>query len=234
MSKGILGTKVGMTQVFGTDGERIPVTVVQAGPCIVVGTMTQEKHKYSAIKLSFQEFAKPAEGKRARWEKVLSKAEIGVFTKIGQTPARTLREFRVEPKELEGVKVGDQIKVDLFKGGDLVDVVGISKGHGFAGVVFKHGMKGQGAPQSHGAHEVHRHQGAIGQRKTPGRTYKGKHMPGHMGVIRVTVQNLAVVSVDLENNLILIRGALPGANGALLTIKPAVKSVARAAHAAGK
>jgi large subunit ribosomal protein L3 len=230
MSKGILGTKVGMTQVFGADGERIPVTVVQAGPCTVIGTMTPEKHKYAAIKVSFREFEKPAEGKKARWEKVLSKAEIGVFTKVGQTPARVIREFRVEPKDLDGIKVGDQLKADLFKAGDLVDVSGITKGHGFAGVMFRHNMAGTGAPQSHGAHEVHRHMGAVGQRKTPGRTFKGKRMPGHMGVTKCTVQNLTVVNVDLENNLVLIKGALPGPNGAVLTLKPAVKTVIRKAQ----
>jgi large subunit ribosomal protein L3 len=232
VSKSIFGTKVGMTQVFGTDGERIPVTVVQAGPCTVIGTCTLEKHKYSAIRVAFREFDKPAEGRKPRWEKVQSKAEYGVFTKLGLTPARVIREMRVEPAELEGVKVGDKITADLFKGGDLVDVTGITKGHGFAGVVFRHKMAGQGAPQSHGAHEVHRHMGAIGQRKTPGRTYKNKRMPGHMGVTQRTIQNLSVVSVDSENNLVLIKGALPGANGTLLTIRPAVKAAARKANRA--
>jgi large subunit ribosomal protein L3 len=219
-----------MTQVFGADGERIPVTVVQAGPCTVIGTMTEEKNKYSAIRVSLNEFAKPAEGKKPRWEKVQTKAEWGVFTKLGLTPARVIREMRVLPGELEGVKVGDKITADLFKGGDLVDVSGITKGHGFAGVVFRHKMSGQGAPQSHGAHEVHRHMGAIGQRKTPGRTYKNKRMPGHMGVTRRTTQNLTVVSVDVENHLVLIKGALPGANGSLVNIRHAVKSAARKAH----
>lgn len=223
MAKQILGKKVGMTQVFSADGERIPVTVIQAGPCTVIGTMTQEKHKYTAVKVAFDEFAKPAEGKKPRWEKVMSKAEIGVFTKVGQTPARVVREFRVEPKELDGVKVGDQIKADIFKAGEMIDVTGITKGHGFAGVMFRHNMAGNGAPQSHGAHEYHRHQGAIGQRKTPGRTYKGKRMPGHMGVVRCTVQNLSVVDVDTANNLILIKGAVPGPNGGVISIRPAVK-----------
>jgi large subunit ribosomal protein L3 len=223
MAKQILGKKVGMTQVFGTDGERIPVTVIQAGPCTVIGTMTMEKHKYSAVKIAYDEFAKPAEGKKPRWEKVMSKAEIGVFTKVGQTPARVVREFRMDPKEVEAFKVGDQIKAEIFAAGEMIDVTGITKGHGFAGVMFRHNMAGNGAPQSHGAHEYHRHQGAIGQRKTPGRTYKGKRMPGHMGVIRCTVQNLSVVQVDAENNLILIRGAVPGPAGGLISIRPAVK-----------
>jgi large subunit ribosomal protein L3 len=232
VSKSILGTKVGMTQVFGADGERIPVTVVQAGPCTVIGTRTPEENKYAAIRISFQEFAKPAEGKRGRWEKVLSKAEVGVFTKVGLTPARTIREIRVAPADLEGVKVGDKITADFLKSGDLVDVSGITKGKGFMGVVVRHNMAGMGAPQSHGAHEVHRHMGAVGQRKTPGRTYKNKHMPGHMGQTRTTVQNLSVVNVDLENNLVLIKGALPGANGTLVTIRPAVKASARKGHQA--
>ena len=229
MKKQILGKKVGMTQVFGEDGARIPVTVVEAGPCTIIGTLTEEKNKYSALKISFDEFAKPAEGKKPRWEKVLSKAEVGVFTKAGQTPARVVRELRVQPKDLEGFKVGDQIKVDIFAKGDVVDVTGITKGHGFAGVMFRHNMAGMGAPQSHGAHEYHRHQGAIGQRKTPGRTYKNKRMPGHMGVVKCTVQNLTVVDVDAGHNLILIKGALPGANGAVLTIRSAVKAPAAAA-----
>lgn len=229
--KGILGTKVGMTQIFNAAGERIPVTVVEAKPNTIIGTCTPEKHTYSALRVSFGEFAKPAEGRKPRWEKLLTKAEIGVFTKAGVTPAKTIREFRVEPSELEGVKVGDQIKVDLFKTGDLVDVHGITKGHGFAGVMFRHNMAGNGAPQSHGAHEYHRHQGAIGQRKTPGRVYKGKRMPGHMGVVRCTVQNLEVVGVDAANHLLLIRGALPGANGAMVTVLPSRKSAAKARHA---
>ena len=229
MAKQILGKKVGMTQVFGPDGGRIPVTVVEAGPCTILGTLTPEKNKYSAIKIGFDEFPKPAEGRKPRWEKILSKAEQGVFTKAGQTPTRVVREFRVEANELEAVKPGDQIKADIFKAGDMVDVTGISKGHGFAGVMFRHNMAGNGAPQSHGAHEYHRHQGAIGQRKTPGRTYKGKRMPGHMGVVKCTVQNLTVVDVDADNNLILIKGALPGANGTLLTLRSAVKAPAQSA-----
>lgn len=222
-SKQILGKKVGMTQVFGADGERIPVTVVEAGPCTVIGTLTPEKNKYSAVKVAFDAFPKPAEGKKPRWEKVLSKAEVGVFTKAGQTPHRVVREFRVKAEELANYKVGDQIKADLFKAGELIDVTGISKGHGFAGVMFRHNMAGMGAPQSHGAHEYHRHVGAVGQRKTPGRTYKNKRMPGHMGVVRITVQNLAVVQVDAESNLILVKGAIPGANGAVVSLRPAVK-----------
>ncbi|MBS2030847.1 MAG: 50S ribosomal protein L3 [Deltaproteobacteria bacterium] len=224
MKKQILGKKVGMTQVFGEDGSRIPVTVVEAGPCTVIGHLTEEKNKYSAIKVSFDEFAKPAEGKKPRWEKVMSKAEVGAFTKAGQTPARVVREFRVQPKELEGFAIGSQLKAEIFAKGEMVDVSGITKGHGFAGVMFRHNMSGMGAPQSHGAHEYHRHQGAIGQRKTPGRTYKNKRMPGHMGVVKRTVQNLTVVDVDAANNLILIKGALPGANGTVLTIRSAVKA----------
>jgi large subunit ribosomal protein L3 len=224
MAKQILGKKVGMTQIFDEAGGRVPVTVIEAGPCTILGTQTPEKNKYSALKVAFDEFPKPAEGKKSRAEKVLSKAELGVFLKAGQAPARVVREFRVDAKELEGVKPGDQIKVDIFAKGDLIDVSGITKGHGFAGVMFRHNMAGMGAPQSHGAHEYHRHQGAIGQRKTPGRTYKGKRMPGHMGVVKCTVQNLTVAGVDAENNLLLIKGAVPGANGAIITIRSAVKT----------
>lgn len=228
--KQILGKKVGMTQVFGAGGARIPVTVVEAGPCTIIATLTPEKNKYSALKVAFDEFPAAAEGKRSRAEKVLNKPELGVFTKSGQKPARVIREFRVTADEVGAAKVGDQIKADVFKAGDVVDVSGITKGHGFAGVVFRHNMAGNGAPQSHGAHEYHRHQGAIGQRKTPGRTFKGLKMPGHMGVTKTTVQNLTVVDVDVEKNLILIRGAVPGANGAVVTIRSAVKASGRAAH----
>lgn len=231
MAKQILGKKVGMTQIFGDDGGRIPVTVVEAGPCTILGTLTPEKNKYAALKVAFDEFPKPAEGKKPRWEKLLTKAEVGAFTKAGQTPARVVREFRVDAAALEGVKPGDQIKVDIFEKGERIDVTGITKGHGFAGVMFRHNMAGMGAPQSHGAHEYHRHQGAIGQRKTPGRTYKGKRMPGHMGVVKRTVQNLTVAGVDAENNLLLIRGAVPGANGAIITIRSAVKTPAKRSHA---
>lgn len=224
--KQILGKKVGMTQVFGADGARIPVTVVEAGPCTVIGTLTPEKNKYAALKVAFDEFPKAAEGKKSRAEKLMTKAELGVFTKVGQQPARVVREFRVTADEVAAAKVGDQIKADVFKAGDVVDVTGITKGHGFAGVMFRHNFAGMGAPQSHGAHEYHRHQGAIGQRKTPGRTFKGLKMPGHMGVVKCTVQNLQVVQVDADNNLILIRGAVPGAPGTLITIRTAVKSKA--------
>ena len=228
--KGIIGTKVGMTQVFGADGERIPVTIVEASPLTVIAKMTPEKNKYSAVRVAFGAFPTAAEGKKPRWEKVRSKAENGVFTKLNQTPQKFVREIRLDAKELDAINVGDQIKVDMFSAGQVVDVVGTSKGHGFAGVMFRHNMAGTGAPQSHGAHEVHRHMGAVGQRKTPGRVYKGKRMPGHMGVVRITVQNLKVVSVDSENHLLAIKGAIPGPNGALVTVKPAVKTAARASN----
>jgi len=226
MKKQILGKKVGMTQIFDAHGGRIPVTIIEAGPCTILGLQTPEKHKYAAVKVGFDAFPAPAEGKKSRAEKLRSKAELGVFTKAGVAPTRVTRELRVDPSALEGFKVGEAIKVDIFKEGELVDVTGISKGHGFAGVMFRHNMAGNGAPHSHGAHEYHRHQGAIGQRKTPGRTYKGKRMPGHMGVVKTTVQNLRVAGVDAENNLLLIRGAVPGANGALITIRNAVKAPA--------
>ncbi|MBI5547859.1 MAG: 50S ribosomal protein L3 [Deltaproteobacteria bacterium] len=215
MAKGMLGTKVGMTQIFAEDGTTIPVTVVQAGPCVVIDKATPERNEYSAVKVGFLS----AEEKR------LSKAEAGVFKKAGVPASKVVREFRLEAKEAEALKVGDQIKIDIFRKGQFVDVTGISKGKGFQGVMRRHNMKGA-ARDSASSHEHHRHIGAVGQRKTPGKVWKGKRLPGHMGVDQVTVQNLQVVEIDLENNVLLIRGALPGHKNGLVEIYPSAKNKA--------
>jgi large subunit ribosomal protein L3 len=212
MAKGILGTKIGMTQIFVEDGTVVPVTIVQAGPCVVVDKATPERNQYSAIKVGFQEVL----------EKRLSKAEAGVFKKAGVASFRTVREFRVDAKEAESVAVGGEIKVDIFRRGQFVDVTGITKGRGFQGVVRRWNMKGA-ARDSASTHEHHRHIGAIGQRKTPGKVWKGKHLPGHYGVERVTIQNLQIVEVDVENQLLLIRGGIPGHKNSLVEINPCVK-----------
>ncbi len=215
MAKGILGTKVGMTQIFAEDGSAIPVTVVLAGPCVVIDTMSVQKHLYSAVRVGFL----PAVEKR------MTRPELGVFKKAGVPAMKVVREFRLEPKEAEAFKVGDQIKVDIFRKGQFVDVTGMTKGRGFSGVFRRHQMKGA-ARDSASAHEHRRHAGAIGQRKTPGKVWKGKRMPGHLGVERITTQNLQIVDVDLENNLLLIRGAVPGYRSGILEIKPSVKGKA--------
>jgi large subunit ribosomal protein L3 len=212
MSKGILGTKVGMTQVFIEDGSSVPVTVIQAGPCVVIDKRTAERNEYSAVQVGF----------KATEEKSLNKPEAGVFKKAGAAPMEIVHEFRLSSEELEKLKVGDEIKVDIFHKGQFVDVTGTTKGRGFAGVMKRHNMHGS-ARDSASSHEYHRHMGAVGQRKTPGKIWKGKHMPGHYGVERVTVQNLQVVDVDLEHNLLLLRGAVPGHREGLIEIRPSVK-----------
>ncbi len=213
MLRAILASKVGMTDFFAEDGSVIPVTVVQAGPCVVIGTRTPEKDQYAAVRLGY---APPLK------EKNTPKAYLGVFKKAGVDAKRHVREVRVEAKELAEFKVGDLVKADIFKKGEFVDVTGITKGRGFQGVFKRHGMVGARS-DSHGTHEHRRHPGSIGQRKTPGRTFPGKRMPGHYGVDQVTIQNLQVADVDVENNLLILRGAVPGAPGGLLTVKASVK-----------
>jgi large subunit ribosomal protein L3 len=212
MAKGILGTKVGMTQIFAEDGSAIPVTIVSAGPCVVVDTMSIQKHLYSAVRVGFL----PAVEKR------MTRPELGVFKKAGVPAMKVVREFRLEPKDAEALKAGDQIKVDIFRKGQFVDVTGTTKGRGFSGIFRRYKMKGA-ARDSASAHEHHRHIGAIGQRKTPGKVWKGKRMPGHFGVERVTIQNMQIVDVDLENNLLLLRGAVPGYRSSVLEINPSAK-----------
>ncbi len=210
MKKAIIGKKVGMTQIFDEAGKVIPVTVIEAGPCVVVQKMTAEKEGYQAVQLGYDEVS----------EKKLSKPEQGHLKKAGVGMLRTLKEFRLE--DTAKFEVGDVIKADMFAEGDKVDVTGISKGKGYAGTVKRYG---QGrTPMTHGGGPVHRHAGSMGSSTDPSRIMPGKHQAGHMGVDQVTVQNLDIVKVDAELNLIAIRGAVPGPKGSIVTIKSTVKT----------
>ncbi len=204
MSKVILGRKVAMTQIFD-ENVLIPITIVEAGPCIIVQKKVKEKNGYDAIQLGFLEVK----------ENRVNKPESGHFRKSEVRPQKYLREIRV--KDIGNLKIRDEIRVDVFKEGDLVDVVGISKGKGFAGVVKRYGFKG--GPASHGAGGWRRRPGSIGASADPSRVFKGKKMPGRMGAEKKTVRNLKIVKVDKKENLLLIRGSLPGIKGSLLTIK---------------
>ena len=208
MKKGILGKKLGMTQVFAEDGTVIPVTVVEAGPCIVTQIKTEEKDGYNAVQLGFEDIR----------EKLVNKPLKGHFDKAGVPYKRYLREFKFE--NVDEYKVGDEIKVDIFNVGDKVDVVGRSKGKGFAGAIKRWNFSR--GPMSHGSH-FHRAPGSMGAASPPGRVFKTKKLPGRMGNKRVTVQNLEVVKVDAERNLMLIKGAVPGPKGSMLIIKESVK-----------
>ncbi len=208
MATGILGKKLGMTRIFTQDGQWIDVTLVQAGPCVVIQRKTEKKDGYEAVQVGFDEI-KP---------KRCTKPLKGHFEKAGVPPKRFLKEFRVEVDN--PLKPGDEIKLDIFKVGDRVDISGKSKGKGFAGVVKRHGYSG--GPGTHGSN-FHRRPGSIGQSAYPAEVYKGKGLPGHMGNVRVTVQNLEVVDIVPEKNLIVIRGSIPGSNGGLVEIKHTVK-----------
>ena len=220
--KGVLGKKVGMTQVFGEDGTVVPVTVIDITSCEVVGKRTQEKDKYTAVVMGLGD-AK---------DKHLSKAQINSFKKAGAKPKRLVREFRVAADELASFNVGEQVKVEMFTKGQLIDVTGVTKGRGFQGVMKRWNFRGFG--QTHGTHEYRRHPGAIGQRKTPGRVYPNKKLPGHYGVEQVTTQNLTVVDVISERNLILVKGGVAGHNNSIVVVKPAMKEATRAAQKAAK
>jgi len=215
MSKGLIGRKVGMTTVFAEDGTAHAVTVIEVAPNLVFGHRTAERDGYAALQLAHEELSEK-QLRNAR------KPDAGAFKKRSQKPHRTIREFRADAKDLEGHAIGSQITVDLFKKGDKVDVTGTTRGFGFAGVFKRHHMKGA-ARDSSTAHELHRHPGAIGQRKTPGRVFKNKRMPGHKGVDRRTVQNLPVVDVIPENNLLLVGGSIPGHRKGLVFVRPTVK-----------
>ena len=207
--KVILGKKVGMTQVFNEDGEAVPVTVIEAGPCYITHIKTPERDGYTAVQLGFEE-VKPQR---------LSGGEKGHLERNDLPPLRHLQELRVREVDVEE---GERILVDVFEVGDWVDVVGASKGRGFAGVVKRHGFGG--GPKTHGQSDRQRSPGSIGACAYPGRVWKGQRMPGHMGGGRVTAQNLRVEVVDPERNLLAVRGGVPGAKGGLLVIRQARKS----------
>ena len=209
MNKALIGKKVGMTQIFDSEGKVIPVTVIEVGPCTVTQIKTVEQDGYQAVQLGFGDVK----------EKKLTRPELGKFTKAKLTPKKYLREFRLD--SIEGINVGDELKADVFQEGDKVDIQGISKGKGFQGVIKRHGQSR--GPMGHGS-MYHRRPGSMGPTSTPGRVFPGKKLPGHMGVETVTIQNLEVIKVDLDKNAILVKGSVPGAKGAILKIKSSVKA----------
>ena len=209
MKKAILATKVGMTQIFNADGVLVPVTVLQAGPCVVTQIKTVENDGYDAVQVGFADIR----------EKLVNKPVKGHFDKAEVPYKRFLREFKFE--NADEYKLADEIKADIFAEGDKVDVTAISKGKGFQGAIKRLGQ--HRGPMAHGS-KFHRHQGSNGACSSPSRVFKGKGMPGHMGAKQITIQNLEVVKVDAENNLLLIKGAVPGAKKALITVKETTKS----------
>ena len=212
MEKAILGKKIGMTQIFLQDGRLVPVTVVEAGPCPVTQVKTVQSDGYEAVQVGFGELA------AQRAKKLKNKPELGHFAKAGVPATRYLRELRLD--DITSYKVGDQITCDVFAEGDHVDVTGTSKGHGFTGTIQRWNQ--HTGPMKHGS-KYHRGVGSMGANSDPSRVFKNKHMPGQYGCERVTVQNLEIVKVDAERNLIMIKGAIPGANESLVTIRNAVK-----------
>ena len=212
MKKAIVGKKVGMTQVFTPDGRLIPVTVIQAGPCPVVQKKTVETDGYEAVQVGFDEIPEN------RVKKLVNKPEAGHFKKAGVAPCRKLREFRFE--DAASYEVGQVIKCDVFAEGDKVDISGISKGHGYTGAI--HRWNQHTGPMAHGS-KYHRGVGSLSANSDPSHVFKNKHMAGHYGVEKVTIQNLSVVRVDAERNLLLVRGAVPGPNGGTLIVREAVK-----------
>ena len=206
--KGILGKKIGMTQIFTEVGEVVPVTVVEAGPVVITQIKTVEKDGYNAVQVGFGDVK----------EKSLNKPQKGHLA-AANTLKKHLKEFRVD--SVEGYTVGQEIKADLFAAGEMIDVTGISKGKGFQGPIKRHGQPR--GPESHGS-RYHRRPGSMGACSFPGRVFKNKKLAGHMGSVKVTVQNLEVVRIDAEKNLILVKGAIPGAKGSVVTIKEAVKA----------
>ena len=208
MKKAILATKVGMTQIFNENGSLIPVTVLQATPNVVTQVKTVENDGYAAVQVGFGEIR----------DVLVNKPRKGHFAKAGVANKRFLREFKFENST--EYAVGQEIKADIFAEGDKIDATGITKGKGFQGAIKRHGLSR--GPMKHGS-KYHRHAGSNGPATTPGRVFKGKHMPGQMGAVKVTVQNLEVVKVDVENNLLLVKGAVPGSKKALVVLKESVK-----------
>ena len=225
MKKAILATKVGMTQIFTEDGALVPVTVLQAGPCVVTQVKTAENDGYSAVQVGFVDKKERIVNKDKNGKKEIvhrhgvNKALKGHFDKAGVSCKRYVREFRLD--NAEEYTLGGEIKADVFAAGDKIDASAISKGKGFQGAIKRHGQ--HRGPMAHGS-KFHRHQGSNGACSSPSRVFKGKGMPGHMGCVKVTVQNLEVVRVDAENNLLLVKGAVPGPKKALVTVKETVKA----------
>mgnify|MGYP000033784214 FL=1 len=213
MKKAIVGKKLGMTQIFLQDGRLVPVTVIQAGPCTVVQKKTMEKDGYEAVQFGFDAIPEN------RVEKLVNKPEAGHFKKAGVAPMRTLREFRLE--DSASYEIGQEVKADIFAEGEKVDISGITKGHGFTGAIYRWNQ--HTGPMAHGS-KYHRGLGSMSANSDPSRVFKNKHMPGHYGVERVTIQNLEIVKVDAERNLLLIKGAVPGPNGGLLEVRNACKA----------
>ena len=209
MNKGLIGKILGMTHIFDEQGKVIPVTVIEAGPCVVAQVKTVETDGYNAIQLGFGDVK----------ESKINKPEKGHFAKSKLTPKKHLREFRLD--SVENINVGDELKADTFTAGDQLDIQGTSKGKGFQGVIKRHGQSR--GPMGHGS-MYHRRPGSMGPTSTPGRVFKGKKLPGHMGSQTITIQNLEVVRVDLDKNVILVKGSVPGAKGAILKLKTSVKS----------
>jgi large subunit ribosomal protein L3 len=210
MVKAIIGKKVGMTQIFDENGKVVPVTVIEAGPCVVTQKKEPDSDGYSSVQLGFEDVA----------EKKLNKPELGHLKKSGVSPKRHLKEFRLD--DSSSLNIGDTLKADVFAEGDRVDITGISKGKGFQGAIKRYGA--QRTPTSHGGGPVHRHAGSMGSTSSPSRIFKGKIGAGHMGSEQVTVQNLDVVKVDADLNLIAVRGAVPGPKGGLVYLKNTVKN----------
>ena len=210
MEKAIIGRKIGMTQVFTDDGRVEPVTVIEAGPCYVPQIKTADTDGYNSVQVAFGDIK----------AKNVNKAQIGAFKKAGVEPKRVVKEFKYD--DVSKFSLGQEIKADMFSEGDLVDVSGITKGHGFTGVIKRWNQ--QRLKMTHGVGPVHREVGSMGANSTPSRVFKGKKMPGHYGSEAVTVQNLKVVRVDADRNLILIKGAIPGPKKSIVTIKSAVKA----------
>lgn len=210
MKKGIIGKKVGMTQIFDENGNVIPVTVIEAGPCIVSQIKTIEKDGYNSIQLAYGDIK----------EKKVNKPIKGHFAKSNLTPKKHIKEFRLE--KIEGINIGDEIKADIFTAGEKIDIQGTSKAKGFQGVIKRHGQSR--GPMTHGS-MYHRRPGSMGATSTPGRVFKGKKLPGHTGNDTITIQNLEIIKVDLDKNCLLVKGSVPGNKDSILKIKDAVKGV---------
>jgi len=210
----MLGNKIGSTQIFNEEGERIPVTVLKVGPCFIVNKKTEKRDGYNALVLAYEDV------KKAK----VKKSRLGIFKKANVLPKKVLKESRMGKEYLDKFKIGQEIDLDIFNKGDFIDVTGKSKGRGFSGVMKRHGMSG--ANKSHGTHEYFRHGGSIGSSAYPARVFKGKKMPGRYGAERVTIQNLKIVDIMPDKHIMLVRGAIPGPNRAYISVSSAVKKVA--------